>query len=313
VITSPSQRKELRYINLKYQSLLDNEGTTLFASGKALKSEPGESLTDLGLESVSYGLEAGIKFVLIRRRDENLNFNISFSHSNTDTDALDVPILQDRTRSFGVDGEYQFSDNFGGAASASLGARRGLNWLGETPDRDVLLARADAVSDATWFNIRVSRLQGLDSIVSGLSVQANISGQYSLDALSSSREFGVGGLANASAFNSSEISGDHGLSGRLELRYSTALPMLDDIVPGGILRGSGVQFYGFSDGGYVWQEDAEVTGQKNDRIGSAGVGARFNIGAHYSGSIEAAQPYAQPVSSEVSRGARIFVQLFGRF
>jgi hemolysin activation/secretion protein len=147
----------------------------------------------------------------------------------------------------------------------------------------------------------------------GLSVLANVSGQYSLDALSSSREFGVGGLANASAFDSSEISGDHGLSGRLELRYATALPMLDDIVPEGKLRQTSVQFYGFSDGGFVWQEDADVTGQQKDRIASAGLGARFNIGAHFSGSVEVAQPFAQPVSSKGSRDPRVFVQVVARF
>ena len=313
VLTTPLQSKELRYVNLQYQRLLDTEGTVLFASGNGLMSEPGKSLKDLGLKSVSYGFEAGMKFVPIRRRDENLNFNISFSYANTDTDALDVPFAQDRTRTLSIGGEYQFSDEFGGATSASIGGKRGLSWLGETPDGDVLSSRADADSDATWAILRASRLQGLDTIMPGLSVLANVSGQYSLNALSSSREFGVGGLANASAFDSSEISGDHGLSGRLELRYSTALPILDDIVPEGKLRETSVQFYGFSDGGFVWQEDADVTGQQNDRIASAGLGARFNIGAHFSGSVEAAQPFAQPVSSKGSRDPRVFVQVVGRF
>jgi hemolysin activation/secretion protein len=313
VLTTPLQNKELRYVNLQYQRLLGTEGTVLFASGNALTSEPGKSLKDLGLKSAAYGFEAGIKLVPIRRRDENFNFNISFSYSNTDTDALDVPFSQDRTRTLSIGGEYQFSDKFGGATSASIGGKRGLGWLGETPDGDGLSARADAVSDATWAILRASRLQGLDTIMPGLSVLANVSGQYSLDALSSSREFGVGGLANASAFDSSEISGDHGLSGRLELRYATALPMLDDIVPEGKLRQTSVQFYGFSDGGFVWQEDADVTGQQKDRIASAGLGARFNIGAHFSGSVEVAQPFAQPVSSKGSRDPRVFVQVVARF
>lgn len=313
VITTPAQNKELRYLNVQYQSQIDSEGTALFASGYGLLSEPGKSLKALELKSVGYGVDVGLKFVPIRSRDENLYFNISASYSNADTDALNVAFSQDRTRSFGVGGVYQFLDSFGGATSASLGGKRGVSWLGETPDGDVLLSRADAVSNAAWFNMELSRLQSLDAMVSGVSMQATISGQYSLDALSSSREFGVGGLANASAFDSSEISGDHGLSGRLELRYSTAMPMLDDIVPGGFLRGTGVQFYGFGDGGYVWQKDAKVTRQQNDRIASAGVGARFNFGEHLSGSVEAAQPFAQPVSSKSSRDPRVFFQLVGRF
>lgn len=313
VITTPLQNKELRYLGLQYQSLFDGEGTGLFVSGNALRSEPGKSLNDLQVKSVSYGLQASINFVPIRQRDENLNFQISLSFLNADTDALGVPFSQDRTRTVGVDGEYQYSGNDGGVTSLSLGGRRGLNSLGGTSDGDVLLSRADAVSDATWFVLRASHLQGLDAIKPGLSVFANLSGQYSIDALSSSREFGVGGNANASAFDSSEISGDHGLSGRLEVRYSTAFSVFDDPDSGKNSRDTGLQIYGFSDGGYVWQEDAEVTGQQNDRIASAGVGARFNINTNLSGSIEAAQPFAQPVSSKGNRDPRVFFQLVGRF
>jgi len=140
-----------------------------------------------------------------------------------------------------------------------------------------------------------------------------VRGQYSLNPLSAAREFGVGGRAFGSAFDSSEIAGEHGVSGRVELRYSTALPMVDEIVPGGFLRGTGIQVYAFGDGGEIWQDGSQLIGQEDGRIASAGLGARFNLGANISGSVEVAQPFIRDVESQGNRDPRVFFELLGRF
>ena len=306
VLTTPLDHKELKYANLQFTEQVDNEGTSVVLSVRGLQSEPGASLSTLDHKSRSYGADVGVRFKPLRGREQNLFLAATASFNNAETDALGARLSEDKARTLRLGGEYQHSDRLGGASSVSVGVSRGFSIFGATPEGDVLQTRADAEPDATWFDARISRMQ---SLAPGVSVQIGIAGQYSLDALSSSREFGVGGLANASAFDSSEINGDHGISGRIELRYSTDLSAVDDAVPGG----SGVQMYAFGDGGEVWQEDAGSTGQQKDRIASAGIGMRFNLGDHISGSVEGAQPLLQDVSSKGDRDPRVFFELVGRF
>jgi len=312
-IVTPAQRDELNLLSAVYQTKIGTEGASFVLAGNGLKSEPGKSLKSLELKSRSYGLNGSLNFVPIRSRERNLNLRLGFSYANSDTETLGADFSQDRTRSINAGAEYRFLDRWRGANSLSLSANRGVNLLEPTKDGNVLLARADAVSSATWFRGSLARLQSFDAVIHGVSAQVEVDGQFSIDPLTSSREFGVGGLANASAFDSSEITGDHGLSGRIELRYSTNIPAADEIVPGGLLRGTGLQMYTFGDGGYVWQEGDAVTGQVNDKIGSAGLGLRINFGQHLSANVEAAQPFGQVVASKGNKDPRIFGQIVARF
>lgn len=312
-ISTPLEHEEMKYANLQFAQQLNKEGMSIVISAHGLQSEPGSNLAPLELESYSYGVNVGFNFKPLRSREHNLYLSVSASFDNAKTDALGAVLSEDNSRTLRVGGEYQFIDSFAGSSSAAIGASRGFTVMGATPKGDILQTRADAIPNATWFDARVSRLQSLGAHLPGVSVQAAIAGQYSLDAHSSSREFGVGGLANASAFDSSEINGDHGVSGRVEVRYSTALPKVDDAVLAGSLLDTGVQFYGFADGGAVWQEDAQFTQQRKDRIASAGIGLRFNVGAHVSGNVEVGKPFIQDVTSTGNREPRVFFQLIGRF
>jgi len=312
-IVTPAQPDELNFLSAVYQTKIGAEGTSFVLAGNGVKSEPGKSLKILEMKSSSYSLNGSLNFVPIRSREHNLNLRLGFSYANSDTEVLGVEFSQDRTRSIDVGAEYRFLDRWRGANSLSLSANQGVNWLGPTKDGSTLLTRADAASSATWFRGSLARLQSFDAVIHGVSVQVEVDGQFSTDPLASSREFGVGGLANASAFDSSEITGDHGLSGRIELRYSTNIPAADEIVPGGFLRGTGLQIYTFGDGGYVWQQGNAVTGQENDKIASAGLGARVNLGQHLSANVEVAQPFGQVVASKGTKDPRIFGQIVARF
>ncbi len=155
----------------------------------------------------------------------------------------------------------------------------------------------------------VSRYQDLGEWMPRVSVLATVSMQYSFDPLSSSREFGVGGRSNGSAFDPSEITGDHGLSGRFELRYD--LPVKDDItaLDTQFTRIQSVNPYVFGDGGAVWHDNGQSTQQFHDRISSAGFGARLGFSRGFSGSIEVAKPFGKTITSEGDREPRIFVEL----
>jgi hemolysin activation/secretion protein len=56
-----------------------------------------------------------------------------------------------------------------------------------------------------------------------------------------------------------------------------------------------------------------VTGQENDKIASAGLGLRINLGQYLSANVEAAQPFGQVVASKGNKDPRIFGQIVARF
>ncbi len=232
-IGTPLQVDELKYVDLSFSQEIDSEGTAIVISASGMVSQPGKELIALDLESRSLGLDFLLRFKPIRSREMNMLVSIGGSVNESETTALGFPLSEERSRSLSIGSEFQLADRFGGATSVTAGVSKGLELLGATPSGDPLLSRSDAKQDAVWFDVTLSRLQNLAALARGFSLQASITGQYSLDPLSASREFAVGGRSNASGFDSSEIAGDHGASGRLELRYSTALPMIEDVVPGG--------------------------------------------------------------------------------
>ena len=311
VVTTPEDHDELKHVNMSFGQELGTEGTTVILSASAMLSEPGEELEALELESQSMGFDLMLRTKPFRSRGANLFFSITGSVREAETEALDADLSEDRSRAVKLSAELQTLDSTG-ATSLAFDANRGIDLLGATQDGSTLLSRGDAKAEATWFGLRLSRAQRL-SRVAGLHLSAR--GQYSMDALSASREFAVGGEANASAFDASEILGDHGVSGRLELRVTPGLSgLLASEKRKDWVRASGLQLIAFGDGGYVWQKSSSAAlGQQDARIASAGIGARFNAGSYVSGSIEAAMPFLKTVESQGNRDPRVFFRLSARF
>lgn len=307
VVTTPKEHEELKHVSMSLGQELGTEGTTVALSASAMLSEPGEELEALDLKSQSMGFDLMLRTKPFRSRQANLFFSITGSVRESVTEALDADLSEDRSRTVKLSADLQTLDG-SGATSISFDANQGIDLLGATPDGSTLLSRGDAKAEATWFGLRLSRAQRLSRPVG---LHLTVRGQYSLHALSASREFAVGGEANASAFDASEITGDHGVSGRLELRLT---PALDGKKRKKWMRNSGLQVHAFGDGGYVWQaSSSQALGQQNARIASAGVGARFNAGPHLSGSVEAAMPFLKNIDSEGNRDPRVFFRLSARF
>ena len=310
-IYTPESFDELNYIDLAYTNQLGVDGFGVSLSVSGLRSKPGKNLRDIDLKSESIGFNAGVEYKAIREREQNLVVSFSAAFQNAETQSLGADLTEDKNRSLRLGGSYQFSDKFSGVTSVSVAANQGLEVLGATKSGDTLLTRADADPDVSWFDASVSRRQAL--MIPGMAISAAVRGQYSLGPQTAGREFGVGGTANGSAFDSGEIIGDHGVSGRVELSYSSALPGIDESPIPEVLTNLGLQVYGFADGGSVWQADQSGTTQSNDSIASAGVGLRLNLGDHISTNIEVAKPFLKDVDSKGDRDPRLFFELVGRF
>ena len=149
-----------------------------------------------------------------------------------------------------------------------------------------------------------------------LSIFAAATGQFAGSQLLSSEEFGFGGEYFGRAFDFSEIAGDHGATGKVELRYARAA----DSVP--FLRGMPLkdfQFFTYYDYGVAWRIDPVANGVvdgKHAQTGSsAGGGLRFSVNDNISGSIEIDKPLTRDVSARGTDGEepRLFFQLSANF
>jgi hemolysin activation/secretion protein len=316
VATTPPNTEELQYVSLSFAQEVGYEGTSVTVSASGMRSEPGQELRQLELESEALNFDMAIRLKPYRSRDANVYISLAGSIKEAETKALDSVLSQDRARQvkFGLD--FQGIDNFLGANSFSFAASQGIDAMGSTPEGSALQSRFDADPEATWFNVGFTRVQSLAKWRPGFDLKASVAAQYAFEPLSAAREFSIGGMANASAFDSSEINGDNGLSGRLEVRYATSLGAIDRGVSEG-WRGFAVQAYAFGDGGQVWQtrvgDQERDNGQTDDMIASAGAGLRFNLGPYTSATVEVAKPFLNVVASEGNKDPRVFFSFTNRF
>ena len=122
---------------------------------------------------------------------------------------------------------------------------------------------------------------------SDLRLSAKIAGQWASTPLLSSEEFAFGGPSFGRAYDSSEITGDHGTALALELQYKAQpkVPLIKSFQP-----------YAFWDFGATWDIDAKDDTER--RTGSStGLGMRLGITDYVNSSFELTLPLTRAVSS----------------
>jgi hemolysin activation/secretion protein len=301
ITTSPTT--ELRFIDLQHEQQVGKEGTRLVFTGSYSHSEPGDSLKILDIHADSTFFQVKVLHPFQRSRQENLVGRAIFDVRNTETDVFgNTNLSEDRLRVVRLGGSYDFADKLFGVNLIDAQVSHGLDVFGATDDNDNE-SRSDAEHPFTKFNLDVTRTQALPR---GFSIFTAASAQYSLDRLLAAEQFSIGGAAFGSAYDPSELSGDHGIAGRVELRYGQALgdPFLNSY-----------QVYGFYDIGRVWVEDAGAGGNDKMSLASAGLGLRTNFSEHFSGDFQVADPLTKEVNNQGghAKSPRLFFSLIGRF
>ena len=293
------QRRELAYVNLSHQRIIDDEGTTLGASLGYSRSEPGHTLKVQEVKGRSMTLGFSAAHPLIRSRGENLSVQAGLSASNAKTDLLSTRLSEDKSRSASLGLTYDFIDRFSGITLVGATVTQGLPILGSTDRNSANPSRADGRNDFTKITARASRVQKISGPVN-LLVAA--SGQVSSDALLSGEEFGVGGSEFGRGYDASEITGEHGIAAKVELQYGRAskLAWLQNY-----------QAYAFYDGGAVWNKG---TGDR-DTLVSSGLGVRINLTDQVTATTEVAMPLTRDVAALGTGGddPRVFFSLTMRY
>ncbi len=298
-----TQIDELKLFEATFDKPLGTEGTKLTLSYSRTLSEPGFTLKPLNVDSTNTTVRAALSYPHIRSRGENLTLRAKFTYRNSTTNVLSSKLSEDRIRSAGFEMTYDFVDRFRGVNLIDLEVSQGLDILNETTSGSADLTRTLGKSDFTKITAELSRLQRL---FGNFAVLAIATGQWAADQVLASEEFGAGGARFGRAYDASEITGDKGAAGQLELQYGRSFQRRFF---------QGFQLYGFYDYGATWRKTPGATGPSRQTLTSAGFGLRYNLTKAISGYVEAAQPLTRPVSSRGDEGdnPRVFFSLAMRF
>ncbi len=301
VTTSPT--KELRFIDLQHEEQIGNEGTRVTVTGSYSHSEPGDSLKVLDVRSDAVFFQAKVLHPFERSRQENLVGRAMFDVRNTSTDVFStVDLNEDRLRVFRVGGSYDFADALLGVNLFDAEISQGLDIFNAT-DKGTDRSRSDGSADFTKINADISRTQSLPG---SFSLYGSTSAQYSFDKLLAAEQFSIGGPVFGSGYDPAELSGDHGVAGKVELRFGQALtdPLMDSY-----------QVYGFYHIGRVWTRDAGAGGNDKQSLASAGAGVRTNFSENLSGNLEWGVPLTKPANNQGghAHSPRLFFSVTGRF
>lgn len=276
---------ELAYGSLSYMQPVNAYGTTAEFFASHTDTEPGYNLDDFDVEGRSQYFRVTAEHPFIRTRSHNLYGHVAFDWRDVESKNNLEATRHDRIRALRAGGRYEFLDTLLGAGlnSLELEASKGINIFGASDEGDANLSRATGDPEFFKLNAEAQRLQRITSEVNLLMA---VRGQWASDALLASEEFGVGGVNYGRAYDPSEIVGDDGVAGKVEIQWNEPrkFNMFEDY-----------QLYGFYDIGKVWNQDATTSTGKKNSLASTGVGIR----ADFANDIEAGAAIAFPLTRDV--------------
>lgn len=302
-----SQTKELRLIEISHDEPLSNEGTRLSLTALQAWVEPGFTLKPLGIASTQTAGSAAFSHPFIRSRAENLSARARFDAKNvrvTQNDGAST-ISEDRIRALRLGSSYDFVDAIVERPAVSLFGgeiSQGINGLGARPTGSANLSRPNGKSGFTKLNFDGQRLQ---TIGGGFNLLTAAIGQYSVSSLLASEEFSFGGPQFGRGFDPAELTGEHGIAGKVELQWGQSA--------GETIRD--YQFYIFYDFGTVWRITPSSGDLPRASATSTGIGVRINLLENYSANVEVGKPLTggvRALGEDDSKKARVFFTVVGR-
>ena len=272
------------------------------AEAGVTKARPGYNLAPLDIDSTATDVNVSIQYQWVRQRLENLATSLMIEGRNVHSDLSDTPLTREHVRVARAKITYDKVDGWKGSNVMNFTVSRGIDGLGSSKAGDLELSRSEAKPDFTKLELGVSRLQ---NITRDWAVLLQGDGQWANGTLYASEEFGYGGQNFGRAFDSSEITGDKGAEGAIELRYDG----WRDLQP------INIEPYAFYDYGFIINNDP--TEVRRDYGESAGAGVRFATTWGDTGNVGVAWPINHqelaPIYSGNPSSPRLMLQLSHNF
>jgi hemolysin activation/secretion protein len=292
-ITRTTRPQELKFVEGLYSMALGSEGARLIFSANQALTRPAYILRQLKIDGDAFTLYTMLQYPLVRTRTQNLTMDASANYIDSRVLTLDpgLPLYTDHLRTLRFGLNYDLSDSWYGANSASTHIEQGILVLGATSisqGTSGFTSRYGASGHFTKMELQLSRLQQFGA--SRYSAYFLMKGQYSLEPLLASAQFGFGGAQAAlgRGYDSAEIIGDRGLAGSIEFRMN--------VNPDKALL-QAAQLYVFYDAGVIWNAKNVVDQLKKQSATSTGVGSRFFFTKNLSGNLLWAQPLTRQVDA----------------
>ncbi|CAD5108943.1 ShlB/FhaC/HecB family hemolysin secretion/activation protein [Zestomonas carbonaria] len=283
---------KMEFYEGQYQLPVGDQGTVLEFLGQHNDGRA-DTFSFLNANSSGDTLAVRVTHPWIRSRAETFKTSAAFTWFNGESEYLDEPDLppstDDRIRALRLGASYDFVDDHGGRNLFKAELSQGLDVLGASSEKRLNPSRLEGQTDFTKLQLDAQRIQDLSEVTEGLNLYLAITGQTSFgDPLLSPEQFGVGGSHFGRGYDPSEITGDNGVAGKVELQYNRLHSVNDYQVP--------TQYYGYWDIGKVWNEQPRYVGSES--LASAGFGAHLQVARDMFVSPEVAFPLTRSVSAE---------------
>nr|VFJ63896.1 MAG: Hemolysin activation/secretion protein [Candidatus Kentron sp. DK] len=293
-----AQPKELRYLSVKYELPVNEDGTIVQAKVSYNKSYPG-NMEAIDFSSASSTLSLGVEHPFLRTQQKNFTgygkFDVKYSNTRNDMNAGLLTNTTDETRVLRVGGDFDYTDSTKAITRLQVEWSHGLDAMGANSDN----LTSDGVVDFDKVRYSLSRTQPLTILSPKLdkwTLYGAVEGQISSDPLLSAEECGIGGADFGRAYDASEITGDRCIKASAELGRSFDTSGID-----WLKSGSGYLFY---DIGEVRERGIETPEQES--ISSAGIGMEFQTSESVNFTVELAKPLTKEVTNENDKDLRVF-------
>jgi hemolysin activation/secretion protein len=281
--------EELRYYAAEHNMPLGYSGLRLALWANYAHNEPGFTLKEFDIEGEAFsaGADASYPFLLNLSQEFWGRLGVRLTQSKMESD--DEKFYGEDTRVVLAGFDYQLRDCWQGLSQVQLTLSRGLDVLDAEASDTILLARDDGRIDFTKLNAEISYAR---PIIDNFSLMVGGQGQYGFNTLLISELMGIGGRYWGRAYDWSEIMGDSGVVGTVELRYDTK--------PGAPEHKS-TQYFLSYDAGQVWVRHAPE-GFGHASLTSVQAGLRLEFTPYLSADLVVAKPLTRDVSAEELAG-----------
>jgi hemolysin activation/secretion protein len=302
-IISSIPTKKLMYGSFSHDMLIA-PNSSIIIQGSKTHTNLGYTLAPLDITGDAKSASIGFKYQLIRQRAKNLYFKIALDAINTANYIMSSTFTNDHIRALRFSTNYDFSDNWKGYNTALITLSQGIKAFDASNANAMFTSNMGAKPNFSKINYLISRNQ---KIVGNWSAVFSSSGQFSSLPLYSYEQFGYGGQAFGKAYDSSEIVGDQGISGSLELNYADL----------GNFQKIKLEPFCFYDIGKVWAKQNANHLAYSQSAASTGLGIRFTTKKEIAGEISLAWPLIKniltPIYGGNNWGPRISFQISKKF
>lgn len=303
---APGDGYELLYGGIGYEQPIGPWGSRVGALVSKTNTEPGYTLDQFDVRGKADLYSLYVSHPFIRTRNENLKGRLAFDWRDvTTSNNIEAERREDQIRALRAQMQYDFLDTLLGVAvnRVDLELSQGLGILGASDEGDANLSRPDGDPQFSKAELELQRLQ---RVTGAVNVQLTARGQLSDGPLLSSEEFGVGGISSGRGYDPSEIVGDEGISGSLEVQWNNPFQPDGQIV-------QKYQLYTFFDIGRVWNDDATTNDEERESLAATGAGLRMNFTHDMQAGVGVAFPLTRRVESEDDKDPRFYLNVSKQF